>query len=123
MTITATPAFAQRPSLARPQSAASSDSALDKFQRGEAEQKKNSLWTKMGLTALGVGSVAGTVGYALRAFTGWTAAFPVCTMVGLAAGAALGFTAWAIEHKERQDAKKASQQPAPPQNIDIQVQG
>lgn len=124
MTITqSTPAFyAQRNSVVAPQSAAQPGSALDQFQKSDKQEKKNSLWGKVGLTALGVGSVAGTVGFAVRALTGWSAAFPVLTMVGLAAGAALGATAWAIEHKQRQDEKKAAQeasqapqQPAPVQ--------
>ncbi len=109
---------ALRSSVATPQSAAPADgSNLDKFQKSEAKEKKNSLWGKMGMTALGLGSVAGTVGYVLRATTGWAMAFPVCTMVGLGAGLALGAAAWAIEHKKRQEekqaAREAAQQPAP----------
>jgi hypothetical protein len=110
MTITSTPAplYTQR-TLASPQAAAQQGSELDKFERAEEEKKQGSLWGKMGLTALGVGSVGGTIGFALNAAFGWSAAFPVCTMVGLAAGAALGATAWAIEHNKRMEEKKAAQ--------------
>ncbi|MCE7868945.1 hypothetical protein DYH09_01060 [bacterium CPR1] len=85
-------------------------SELDKFKRSEETKKKNSLWGKMGVTALGVGSVAGTVGWALRASMGWANAFPICTMVGLAAGAALGATAWAIEHNKAKEEREAARQ-------------
>lgn len=132
MTITqSSPAFfAQRSSVAAARSVAQEGSALDQFQKSEKAEKKNSLWGKVGLTALGVGSIAGTIGYAVRAFTGWTAAFPVLTMAGLGVGAILGAAAWAIEHKERQDAKKAAQaaqapppaqQPAPAGQPTIEI--